>query len=197
MERYFEENSDSIENVEKIESSRVILRTREDIDKFVEAPLVDACKIFYDKNIETLLSSANKGDVGHGAYIEIDFRSLSEENKEIGKKQGETYITHGIANKSEKEILRIVFPIDKDTLVEDIRNRSVEAANEFQKQPANWIPRYAIEEMKEIFAYEPEEEVSPEDFIEDGYYYDKEEKLFYLSEEHYLKAKEKIEQTNL
>ena len=94
MERYFEENSDSIENVEKIESSRVILRTREDIDKFVEAPLVDACKIFYDKNIETLLSSANKGDVGHGAYIEIDFRSLSEENKEIGKKQGETYITH-------------------------------------------------------------------------------------------------------
>ena len=65
-----EENSsnlqEKLEKVQPIEESAGQKITRENIREFVEAPLVEACEIFYDKNIRTLSSSANRKDIEKG-----------------------------------------------------------------------------------------------------------------------------------
>src|ERR1035437_10524830 len=78
-------NSLLISEMSAIEESGYSPTTRESLSKLVEAPLLEACEDLYDKNIRTAMSSANKKDIEYGghAYIDIDFDSLSEENKAI------------------------------------------------------------------------------------------------------------------
>src|SRR3989344_7459093 len=74
------------------ESRNMIVRTRDQLRELVEFPLLRACEELYDKNIRTLSTSANEQDIKYqNAHIIIDFGSLSEENKEIGKQLGEIH----------------------------------------------------------------------------------------------------------
>ncbi|GHV26783.1 hypothetical protein FACS1894176_07920 [Bacteroidia bacterium] len=61
---------------------------KKEIKNMVEAPLVNACEILFDKNIPTFDSSANTENNKKEAWISIIFDELSEENKEIALKNG-------------------------------------------------------------------------------------------------------------
>jgi hypothetical protein len=54
-----------------------------ELPRFIEAPLLEAVTILWSKGIKTLGSTANKKDVGHFATLDIDLKSLSDENKKI------------------------------------------------------------------------------------------------------------------
>src|SRR5687768_7262504 len=80
-----------IRDLEAVEAWRgVDVGQREDLKNLIEGPLLSACEELYDKNIDTVGSSANKKDVSQGyAYITIDFETLSARNQNIGRELGE------------------------------------------------------------------------------------------------------------
>ena len=85
-----EEMPIQLTEVEPIKNSFKHILKKEDLKEVVEPPLLTACEILYDKNIETKSSSANKDNVEQGfAYIYIDYDTLSPANQEIGKQIGE------------------------------------------------------------------------------------------------------------
>jgi len=178
-----------ITEVKAIERSRnSMITTREEIREYVETPIVDACEHFWDLNVRTLSSSANEKDVDRKAYIILDYDSLSDANKKIAEESGEK-----IDNYDGRPAVDILIPVTKDTTAEDIRVKATEIANRFKKQKATWIPSYSLQEMRQIYAIDPnDDEYGVEGFVEEGYFYDIEGKRFYLSEEHYNKTKEKI-----
>lgn len=63
-----------------------IVKDREDLRRIIEEPCLDACLTLYDKNIQTVSSSANEGNRGGEAYICINYDSLEEDNKQILKR---------------------------------------------------------------------------------------------------------------
>ncbi len=72
-----------IKDIPPIEKGEIPeIKTKEDLDHLVEEPLLDICRKLYDLNIETLMSSANRKDIGSFANILIIYDTLSEENKE-------------------------------------------------------------------------------------------------------------------
>lgn len=171
-----------ITEVEPIEQSREkMIETKEQIKELVEAPLLAACEELYDKNIQTLSTSANKNDVLYGGYINIDFDSLSEKNKEIAKTLGE------LSGGGNSRHVKIKIPLNENTTVEEIKSFAESVVGKFEKQPMKWAPRYTLKDLREIYC---DGEAQVEDFS-GRYYYDSEEKLFYLSEEHFKKVKEK------
>ncbi|MFA7663145.1 MAG: hypothetical protein WCX88_04500, partial [Patescibacteria group bacterium] len=114
----FEQNKKlSLAEVPAIEETTSKILNKADLKKFVEAPLLSACEEFYDKNIQTLASSANKTDIRSGghAYIYIDFGSLSAENKQIALQYGQPEDSH-----YSKNSLKIEIPITETTTVEEI-----------------------------------------------------------------------------
>lgn len=167
------------------ESRNQILTSKDDIKKLIEQPLLDACEIFWDLNIQTLSSSANQKDLISGeVYIIIDFDHLSEENQNIAQKYSKPIDYDG------RKAIKITIPVSKKTTVEDISKKTTEIANSFKKQLATWIPTYTLEMLKQAYGIDPNEKSYDDLKIwqEEGFYYDPESKLFYLSEEHYNKA---------
>lgn len=127
-----------ISDIPAIEEGGIEAVTRENLSELVEAPLLEACEELYDKNIRTVMSSANEKNVAGGegeAYIAIDFDSLSEENKQIALKFGETYIMHG--SKS-APCVNLVFPVHSNTTVGDIRRMAHKVVAQFHKQKMTW-----------------------------------------------------------
>ena len=168
------------------ESRSSYIKKRRDIPKFVERPLLKACIILYDKNIHTLSTSANAKDIGQFAYINIEYDTLSTENKTIGEKYGQVVESDG------KNLLTIKIPIQHPKVrVSEIKKRSLEIANTFKHQKMTWATRYTWEQLLQMYATTPEkaeeEGWTPETFS--SFYYDSQEKIFYLSEEHYKKTK--------
>ncbi len=76
-----------LSDIAPIENSSVIISKKEEIKNYVELPLIKACEILWDKNIETYMSSANRQNVKYGCFLEIVYDTLSESNKEICKKK--------------------------------------------------------------------------------------------------------------
>jgi len=179
----------TIEELEPIEQSRNLwFATRDDISRFVEAPLLKACEILWDKNIRTLSTSANAKDLYDGfGYIIIDFDNLSEENQQIAQTLAEPVEYDGMI------AVKIEIPLKEGDTAQDVEMKALEVANQFKTQDATWIPIYTLDEVKQIYAIPEEEEVDPQDFVgpqgEGGLYYDPEEQLFYLSEEHHHKVR--------
>lgn len=58
------------------------IKQKEDLDNYVEEPLLEICRKLYDLNIQTVMSSANQGDIENFASIQIVYDTLSIENKE-------------------------------------------------------------------------------------------------------------------
>ncbi len=180
---------------------------KENIKDFVEKPLVEACEIFWDKNIKTLESSANFQNIQNGGYIGLDFNSLSEENKELAKQYGhpdQLYV-----NNPNILSVRIPIPMNESETVEAVSNRAVEIANRFNKQKANWISGTTLEnhlnKLEENFGKkypdmvvkEKERLTQPGAWEEEskrlGNYFDTETQMAFPSEEYFRKWKEGAE----
>jgi len=182
------QNKHLLTDVERIHESRAqVIKTKEEIAKYVERPLLKACEALWDRGIRTLESSANKEDhKARGyAYIVVDYGSLSDENKKIVDQSEDIDDLSDYDGLTKAFVLKIPFEsIDMDQ--EKIAQKALELASRFHKQPAIWVPRILLKELKERYSYEPNEKVDPQIFVwEEGFYYDKKENIFYLSEEHY------------
>ncbi len=64
-------------------SEGVIVKKREYIKDIVDLPCLESCLDLYDKNIQTIGSSANQQDINLYGSITINYDSLSEENKKV------------------------------------------------------------------------------------------------------------------
>lgn len=118
--------------IEPIEQGGIIVETREDLAGLVEEPLLEACQLLYDKNIKTIMSSANKKDLVTGkVYIAIDFDSLSSKNKEIAKSFGEIFMMHGSIP---KPAIKLEIPVDPNTTIGQIKVQAKKLFEKFQQQ---------------------------------------------------------------
>ena len=184
----------SLSEIETIqESSDQMIRNREQLTNLIEIPLLSACQELYDKNIQTLATSANKKDIGTGEiYIIIDFNSLSPENQEIAKQYADVVDLNEHASKWGKlEAVKIIIPvnpIDEKISVLEIKQEAEKIADAFKEQPMTWAPKYTLEDLKECYCIDSDDLEIWEDEL--GFYYDREEKVFYVSEEHYKKTKD-------
>jgi len=178
---------------------------RKDLKKIIEKPLLSACEILYDKNIDTNYSHgrATEYDVeqGHDArcYIRINYNSLSLENQEIGKTLGEVKKDSSFHTAPGCEPMSSLFlhwnlpPTTKASVLEQL---SVETVRKFKQQHMSWVHTF---EMDEVFAYTGDSPDNYENPLEEairlapslGYHYCPEENLFYLSKEHYDKSRVK------
>ena len=194
----------SLAEVPAIEKSRnQMILTRNQLKEFIEQPLLNACEIFWDKNIQTLETSANQKDIESGSvYIRINFDNLSKENQEIGQQYGSLHDDLG------QKVLEISIPVSELTTTNEVSKKAMEIAGTFQKQKATWIPKITLQDKLDYFkkrfgdkypeavAQENERLSKPgaweKECKKEGYYFDPKTQVAYLSEEHYQKANEEI-----
>ena len=183
------EESKKISEIEPLQESRnSIVKMREQLKEFIEPPLLSACETLYDKNIRTLSTLANKQDIERQTgHIIVDFDSLSDKNKELGKQFGEIVFDDGINQ------LVIKIPITENSTFEEIKNYAESLVGKFEKQSMTWVPFYTIEQLRKIYGVEPNDDSFGIEGFADQFYYDPSKNLFYMSEEHARKANEKIE----
>jgi len=177
-----------LSEIEPIEEWRgTEIKNKEDLNGLIEAPLLTSCQELYDKNIRTTGSSANKKDLENGfAYININFDTLSENNKQIGKSIGEVFFA------DESNQLQIKIPVNAETTFGEIQNKAEEIAHQFVKQQY-LVVTYTLEDVKNFSGIDPDDEsFGPESFPE--YYWSPKHKLFFISEEQFLKASEHVEE---
>lgn len=166
------------------EGRNFVIESREQIKKFVELPLLKACEELYDKNIQTLSSSANEKDIKSGeAYIIINYDTLSDGNKKIAE---------SFAMPTEYDsfnAVKIVIPVNKNTQFEEINQEAMRIADKFEKQAMKWARKYTLEQLKEMYAIpkDDHESDSPSEW-EDRFVYNPKDKMFYISKEHLLKS---------
>jgi len=207
----------TLANVLAIGEEHLIPETKEQLKNIIELPLLSACEELYEKNINTLASSANQQDIERGeVYILIDFDTLSDENKKISLNYAESKQDDG--HWGGGKTVRITIPVSESSTLNKISLKALEIVRAFRKQPATWIPTYKklpikLEDIRDIFYgpkdpeyddptasgwqrnglnYDPEKKVFYDSKFKE-LYYDKNEDIYYLSEEHYRKASEKIE----
>lgn len=172
-----------LSEVEPIEQGGVPVVTRESLKDIVELPLLSACQELYDKNIQTSMTSANKKDVESGeAYIIVYYDTLSDENKIVADQLGETY------EYRKTKLTKMTIPVTAHSTVAEINEKALEIAHQFKTQPMSWVPRYSLRELKKAVLLTEDAEGGPEMFPH--YFYDSESELFFMSEEHFRKAKE-------
>lgn len=174
-----------IGEIKPIEESRnTIVQSREQLKELVEGPLLSACEELYDKNIRTLSTSANKKDIQYGtAHLIVDFDSLSEENKGIGEQLGEIHR----ADKMNQLVINI--PLTEQSTASEVKEFAESVAHKFKNQPMTWAPTYTLEQMRQIYGIDPNDETYDVEAFADQFYYDPEKKLFYPSEELAQKSK--------
>jgi hypothetical protein len=167
------------------------IRKREELDEIVEAPLLEAARVLYDKGIRTTGSSANGKDVSTGfAFISIDYDSLSDENKEVAERIcGEVF--RGVTSDEGKPYSRVSIrvPLTEESTVQEAEDASVELAEQFKEQEMTWATVYSIGEMHRFMALRPGEDIEIDgDTMEVpgyGFFYDEENGRFYGSQEQF------------
>lgn len=188
------EEENSISDIEAIEeSSGFVIKNESDIEKIVEAPLVEACKELYRKNIETVSSSANKKDIE--TYIEINKETLSVRNKEILKeiKKDKKFNYLKILDNENEKTIKVKILLERmGVTVKEIREKIRNFTKKLERQEPRWIRErhvYKSEDIEKIYGFEAGS-TKKEDWEKEGYYYDQENNLFFESEDHYKKYKE-------
>lgn len=175
-----------LSEVEAIEEGGVVFRNRKDIDKFVEFPLVDACRALYDKNIQTWQSSANKQNLVMGEVnINLDYESLSEENKLIAEEIGERW------KYDTMDLVSLKVPVSENTTISEIQTKMGALVDKFRPQPPVWIEARTVDDFSAIHGTT----LTEQDLIdwpeeEGGWYFDEKSHLFYPSEEQFKKVTE-------
>lgn len=168
-------------------SRATTIRERQQIVEIVEEPLQAACQILYDKNIQTLDSTANMKDLSEGASragIAIDYNTLSRENRQIAESMGLTPQAY-----DDSQAIEISIPMNVDSTIQEVSSAAENIANQFLEQSPSWIPAYTIDDLRKAYGYQSSEDATPEDFTAEGYFYDSGNKTFYVSQEHFQKKK--------
>lgn len=180
-----------IKDVEPIRKNRsTMIQNSEHLKELIEKPLLPACEVLYQKNIQTLESSANAEDIKYrgNARIAIDWNSLSAENRIIARNMGLEPISYDRTRSISIQTL-----IDEAMTISQISDKMKEIVQPFVEQEPTWIPKYSIDDLRGL--YRKEDEVGPEYFIAAGYFYDLQTQTFYESEDHYQKVKAWEEQS--
>jgi len=121
-----------LSEVKQIQGGGLAVEREEDLDRLVEAPLLEACKILYRKGIQTVFSSANRADIARGfAYIVVDVDSLAESNKETALRMGDMAMLHGSV---ERPGIWLKIPVNDHTTFGDVETSAIEIANRFEQQ---------------------------------------------------------------
>ena len=178
--------------------------TKEEIKVYVAGPVLKASEIFWDKNIKTTGSWVPSiqdvgGKSGPNNYIEIEYDSLSEENKKIALELTEegSFRTFDKINN-----VRIVIP-GNNLSIEEIQRKSIEIANKFKNQDLLWYTPTTLNDVvtnleqykkdkpdyaKEIDAQiQLEKDTWGQNLI--GQYFDKDTNTIWASKELYDKSK--------
>lgn len=191
-----------IKDVEPIEQSGNYDISGDNIFNVVEEPLLNPIRSLYDKNIITIMCSANRKDISQGiAYIDIEESYLSKENlnyldimcKTFPKRYKHVYYD-SYDNSCEENhigpryIKLIMAPITEDTTVGEINDYFLDIVNSLKTQDIIKGVFSSFDDAKKDFSrlFYPEWYDSDADFdaavrksyIEyDGKYYDSEETL--------------------
>lgn len=159
------------------------------IDRLVEEPVRRAVHELYDRNIRTYMSSANLEANSDGvANVSMYFDFLSDTNKSIVMR----LIHEGVAEMSRTDtgapLVKLLFSVDPGEPVwaDIVESQSVLKVSELQKQPFLWCTRYTEARLAAIFGAQSGE-FSIEDWKKEGYVFDPETELFFLSSDHIQK----------
>ena len=172
--------------VNQIPQGSVTPIIRENLLSLIEEPLLEACQILYDKNIKTLMSSAN-GANNTECYIDLDYDSLSKENKKIALKNWEIQSLHWSI---ESKIIKISMITNSETDIEEIKHWAKQLALKFKKQPMLWAKKFTIQELKDIYWIDNLNNEHLIKTFQDSFFYDPKTGYFYASEEHFRKEQE-------
>lgn len=172
-----------IKDVEPIEQSGNSDISGDKIFSVIEESLLNPIRLLYDKNIVTIMCSANIKDVSQGiAYIDIEESSLSEENlnyldimcKNFPEKFKHIYYDSIDESCDENHTgsrycKLIMAPITEDTTVGEVNDYFCDMVKGFKIQDIQKGVFNSIEEAKkylEITYGLNSENISDEDFIE-------------------------------
>lgn len=116
-----------------------IVKDREDLRKIIEEPCLPACLTLYDKNIQTVNSSANRREIGRQAYIGINYDSLDENNKKVLDKLIEDGMMERLDLSDNPEQrggrdVMIKVPVFEDDTVGKVSDRFMQIVSAFQQQ---------------------------------------------------------------
>lgn len=171
-----------IEQVPPIELSQgQAIRERSDLEGIVEPAALVACQSLYDNNIKTVSASANSKDTER-AYIVVDYLSLSDKNKTVAEQIGELVSSQ----RDETSYgVKISVPLTSGETEADVSLKLSTACEPFAKQELTWAQTYDLAQLKAIYGYTEADIAHPEDFIDQGFYYDEATKTFHESHELY------------
>jgi len=138
-----------LEQVEPIKRSRALsVESIEDLNEIIEAPLLKACQLLYQRHIPTYESSANREHIRYkyptAAHISIVGDGLSEENLAIvdgmiaeGNRYGYVVALHDPASYEPLYRVMITFdvPMEEKITLEGIERKSVHFAERFVENP--------------------------------------------------------------
>ncbi len=164
--------------------SRIIFR--DNIPDLVESPLIESCCKLFDKGIQTVSTSANNQD-NNLAHIQIDFNSLSEDNKSIALSLNPSIVD---TPQDGTPSVYVTFEHSLDNCTpQGIEDWSVDIANEFQSQAAKWVPHFTLQEGIDNHYFGPTTIENGDFYLDqaekDGYYYsDRDGGLFFFSPDH-------------
>lgn len=169
---------------------------KEDLMKWVEKPLLQACQELYMKGIRTMYSNANyKGMVyPYYAYIDLDYDTLSSENKKTLQKIKDDFDRKNYYI-GETNIDRILICLmNKNTTMGEVHNKAMEIISKFKEQKPIWLEELeplSLDEMIDKYVKlnnnltkkEIDQGVTLlqriiQFYEEKGYYYDKKNKQF-------------------
>lgn len=149
--------------------------------------------MLYDRNIQTLWSSANFADFFHGAaQISLDWETLSEANRQIltAYPHHELTTIEGL----DVKIAGLYIPIDPEDTPLTTQQRAAALAQQFEIQPFSWAPTWSMAEARTSIAVDGinllnlNEDELGQRLIQAGYYFDTTSDRFYISEEHFQKV---------
>lgn len=152
------------------------IRSKHDIKKNVELPMVKAVEYLFDLGIQTSSSGACALEVKNGyAFLEFKYDSLSDENKQIARKLG-------IVRSSQTgNYVFIQIDVNRDSTVEYIENVTHVYVSHFKPQRADW----AIVDPSRIEEYMERHGESLLAVLELFHYYRDPQGKYWLSEELY------------
>ncbi|HSX43949.1 MAG TPA: hypothetical protein VLE69_01455 [Candidatus Saccharimonadales bacterium] len=128
-----------VREVEPIFMGCAIPGDRESLAFVVEAPLIEPCQDLFDKNIRSVISSANVNDIRTGfAYITLDCSTMSDENLIVVDEMKLETAPIQLPAGGELLVGLLTLPIKYDTKVQELSRKALESTGLFKLQPKLW-----------------------------------------------------------
>lgn len=147
-----------ISEIKRIDNEEEIIVERAQMGEIVEKPCLAACLILYDKNIQTLASTANGDNTGQVASITVNYSLLSDENKAIAQslleqgKIGDIVTSNGRGRDGTQEF-SIDTPVHENSTVQEVSDSLAAIASQFQMQDVLFgrkSPEYVNEHIGDV-----------------------------------------------